>query len=329
MKSNITFIVILFLAFIASNSNAQHDETIKQYKHKIVVDSVLQTKAYTYLKATEQFAGKDSSIWLALPLFEPSVGAVYYYDGGLEMGTFHSKELDRDFNPIVFSSFVSTSLEVSEKNILPKPVMDTIPMDAPPQVDHIVLAKEVIQAGGYTYIRVIENNKEEWLAVVKSQIIVGKTYVYEDAAPMKNFKSRELERTFDEVLFVAKLTLKDEAGNVVVDKKRLSVDKKANSIAEKGIVSLSDLYKYKESFNGKTIRLSGEVTRFSSNILGKNWIHLEDGSIKKAPSDIVVTLSDEVKVGDKVIVEGVITINRDFGSGYAFDVLMENAKIIK
>ena len=322
-------IVLSILFLLTSLSvNAQHDNAIKTYQHKITVDSILQTKAYTYLKVKEQFNTKDSSMWLALPLFEPTIGATYYYDGGLVMGTFHSKELNRDFNPIVFSSFVSTSAEAIESNVLPKPAVDTIPMDAPPAIDHVVLIKEIIHAGGYTYLRAIENGKEEWLAIVKSEVMVGKYYTYEDAAPMKNFKSRELERTFEEVLFVAKLTPKDEM-NLGKDKKRQSADKKANSLSEKGIVSLSDLYKFRESFAGKTIQIKGEVTRYSSNILGKNWIHLEDGSIQKGQKDIVITIDEEVKVGDKITVEGPITINRDFGSGYKFDVMMENAKIIK
>jgi hypothetical protein len=320
---------ITAFSFICVSAMAQHDAGLKEYKHKVVVDSIIQTKAYTYLKVKEVFAGKDSIIWLALPSFEPTVGATYYHDGGLEMGTFHSKELNRDFNPIVFSSFVSTSSEVSDKNILPKPAVDTIPVDATPPALHTVLIKEVLEAGGYTYLRADENNKEVWLAIVKANIIAGNIYTYEDAAPMKNFKSRELNRTFDEVLFVAKLTLKGDSGARITDKKKIAEEKKANTLAEKGNVSLSDLYKYKDSFVGKTIRISGTVTRFNENILGKNWIHVEDGTLKKNPTDIIVTIDDQVKIGDKVICEGQITTDRDFGSGYKFEIMMENAKIIR
>ena len=328
MKINTFLITILLIITSLFSLYAQHNESPKLYKHKVVVDSILQTKAYTYIKVKEEYAGKDSLIWLALPLFEPANGAIYYYDGGLEMGIFHSKELNRDFNPIVFSSFVSTSPEIAEKNILPKPIMDSISIDAPPPMKHDVVIKEVLEAGGYTYLRVIENGHEEWLAIVKSNIISGKIYSYEDAAPMKNFKSRELEKTFDEVLFVAKLTLKEDP-TAIVEKKKSTLYKKVKSISEKEIVTLSDLYKYKESFEGKTIRIKGEVTKFSSNILGKNWIHLEDRSIKQGKNDIVATIDEEIKVGDKISIEGKITTNRDFGSGYKFEVMMENAKIIK
>lgn len=319
----------LTLALISSAAIAQHDNVTKEYKHKVVVDSIIQTKAYTYLKTKEVFSGKDSIIWLALPSFEPTIGATYYHDGGLEMGTFHSKELNRDFNPIVFSSFVSTSLEISDKNILPKPEVDTIPVDATPPPLHTVLIKEVLEAGGYTYLKAEENNNEVWLAIVKANVTAGNIYTYEDAAPMKNFKSRELNRTFDEVLFVAKLTLKGNNGGLTTDKKKLTEEKKANALVAKGNISLSDLYKYRDSFAGRTIRITGTVTKFNANILGKNWIHIEDGSLKKNPSDIIVTIDEEVKIGEKVICEGQITIDRDFGSGYKFDVMMENAKIIR
>jgi GW (Gly-Tryp) dipeptide domain len=329
MKSLLNIVAFLMLTLFSFRATAQHDNATKEYKHKVVVDSIIQTKAYTYLKVKEVFSGKDSIIWLALPSFEPTIGATYYHDGGLEMGTFHSKELNRDFNPIVFSSFVSTSSEVSDKNILPKPAIDTIPVDQTPAALHTVLIKEVLEAGGYTYLRADENNKEVWLAIVKANIVAGNIYTYEDAAPMKNFKSRELNRTFDEVLFVAKLTLKGNNGGITTDKKKLAEEKKANTLSAKGNVSLSDLYKYKESFAGKTIRITGTVTKFNANILGKNWIHVEDGSLKKNPSDIIVTIDEEVKIGDKVICEGQITTDRDFGSGYKFDVMMENAKIIR
>jgi hypothetical protein len=321
----------------------QTPDSTKHYLHKVVVDSVIQTKAYSYMKVREVYNGKDSLQWMALPLFNPKVGEVFYFDGGLQMGEFHSKELDRTFDQINFIGYLSTSLEVSEKTIVPKPVIDTIPIDAPPVLLHTVLVKEVIQAGGYTYLRVDEEGKEEWIAIVKQQANPGEYYTYEDATPMKQFKSRELERTFDEVLFVAKLTRSESVTGQEAGKRnsKLNVAGKSNfdnnssskrhgkSSANNKVIKLSSLFKNKEFHTNKIVRVSGEVTKFNANILGKNWIHLEDGSSVPGKSDILITMEEEVAVGDKIIVEGQFTVDRDFGSGYKFDVMIENAKLIK
>jgi hypothetical protein len=63
--------------------------------------------------------------------------------------------------------------------------------------------------------------------------------------------------------------------------------------------------------------------------MGKNWIHLRDGSGSPSDdtNDILVTSASETKVGDVVTVKGVIRTDKDFGSGYAYKVLIEEATI--
>ena len=63
--------------------------------------------------------------------------------------------------------------------------------------------------------------------------------------------------------------------------------------------------------------------------MGKNWIHLQDGTDFKGKFDLTVTTNETVNEGDKISVEGMITIDKDFGYGYFYEVLMEDAKIIK
>ena len=90
----------------------------KTYSHKVLVDSVVQTKIYTYLKVRERINEKDSLQWVALPLIQAKTGDVFYFENGLPMGLFQSKELGRSFKQILFLSYVSTSLEVNEKTVL-------------------------------------------------------------------------------------------------------------------------------------------------------------------------------------------------------------------
>jgi len=79
----------------------------------------------------------------------------------------------------------------------------------------------------------------------------------------------------------------------------------------------------------KTVLIRGKVVKYSPGIMGKNWIHLRDGSGSAADNtnDLLVTTTDPTKVGDVVMVKGVVHTDRDFGSGYAYKVLVEEAKL--
>jgi hypothetical protein len=277
------------------------------------------------LKVKEIIKGKDSLQWLALPNFPAKVGDIYYFDSGLQMGEFQSKELKRAFKQILFLANLGTTPEISEKNIVPVPVFDTIQQNVPPPVVHTVLVKEVIQVGGYTYLRVNEGDLEKWLAVVKISASPGQTFTYDDAAPMKDFTSKELKRTFSEIYFLGKLTFVPTEVNV--KSKEKTPKSKKDKISNK--ITIAKLYENKKSYSGQTVIISGEVTKYSANIMGKNWIHIEDGTGFSRKSDLTVVIEKEVKVGEKVTVEGKITLDKDFGSGYFFEVMMEDAKILE
>jgi len=87
----------------------------------------------------------------------------------------------------------------------------------------------------------------------------------------------------------------------------------------------------KSGLEGKTVTIRGKVVKASHGILGKNWIHLQDGtgSASAATHDIVVTTADTVEVGDVVNANGVVRTNVDIGSGYKYAVLVEDARLRK
>lgn len=326
--------IILGVFFISSLFQqklfSQNQEATRYYAHKVIVDSVLQTKIYTYLKVKEQIKEKDSLQWLALPLIQPKVGDVYYFDSGMQMGEFQSRELNRTFSSILFLASLGTTPEISDLNIVPSPVKDTVTQNDTPIVLHTVVVKEVIQTSGYSYLKVIEGDKTEWLAIVKIPAKAGETYTYDDAAPMKNFTSKELKRTFEEVIFVAKLTLVTDS-----DKKKLTTNNKSsserNNLQKKSPVkidaTIEKLYENKNYYSDKTVVIKGKITKRTPNIMGKTWIHIEDGTSFSGKYDLTATTEDEIKVGDNVSIEGIISIDKDFGSGYFFEVIMENVTI--
>lgn len=82
---------------------------------------------------------------------------------------------------------------------------------------------------------------------------------------------------------------------------------------------------------GKPVVVRGTVVRFTSGVLGKNWVHLQDGSGSASQNthDVLVTTQDEAKIGDVVLVKGTVRTDLDLGSGYSYKVVVEEAKLQK
>jgi hypothetical protein len=94
----------------------------------------------------------------------------------------------------------------------------------------------------------------------------------------------------------------------------------------KGCIKISDLLENKKTYSGKTIKVTGKVTKYNPEIMGKNWIHIQDGSEFKGEFDLTITTDQKVTVGEIITFEGRIVLDKDFGYGYFYNVLMEDAK---
>ncbi len=201
--------------------------------------------------------------------------------------------------------------------------------------NHKVLVTEVLQASVYTYLHVNENKHEQWLAASKMPAKVGETYYYKDGLEMNNFESKELNRTFESIIFVDKLSnepiaeKKDET-EIATKSRKPKIEKKNISIeAAEGGITIAGLYSNKNIYEGKTVKIKGQVTKFNPEIMDKNWIHIQDGTDYEGSFDLTVTSDIEAKVGDIICVEGKIALNKDFGYGYFYEVILEDAEICK
>lgn len=96
-----------------------------------------------------------------------------------------------------------------------------------------------------------------------------------------------------------------------------------------GCLKIADLLAGKKDFAGKTIKIKGSVTKFNAEIMGKNWVHLQDGTESEGVYDLTITTDKVVSVGDIVTFEGKIILDKDFGYGYFYNILMEEGKIIQ
>jgi len=90
---------------------------------------------------------------------------------------------------------------------------------------------------------------------------------------------------------------------------------------------VAELYAGKKDLNGRKIVIRGRVVKFTPNIMGKHWVHIQDGTGTAESYDLTVTTKDRVKVGDTVVVTGTLTADKNLGSGYFYPVLIEEAAI--
>lgn len=198
---------------------------------------------------------------------------------------------------------------------------------------HKIIVKEILNANAYTYLRVTEGEKEYWIAIPKTEVTVGKTYTYEGGMEMKKFESKDLKRTFDSVYFVEGLTDPNPPAvtEKVIDPKTIAPKTElAKGITlAKGGISLFDLYSTRDKLAGKTVILTGKVTKFMPEIMNKNWIHLQDGTSFNGFNDITITSLEKVKVDEIVTLKGKVVLNKDLGSGYKYDILIEDATVVK
>jgi hypothetical protein len=201
---------------------------------------------------------------------------------------------------------------------------------------HKIVVMEVLQTSNYTYLLADENELETWLALPKMEAKEGDIYYYTGGFEMTNFESKEMGRTFESVLFLesvstAPVTAKSDepvpnphtTGIITVEKQKVDIQP-----AKDGI-TIADLFAKKDSYEGKTVRIKGQVMKFNDAIMKRNWAHLQDGTDYSGKYDLTVTTEAEVAVGDIVTFEGVVALNKDFGYGYSYEVLLENATLIK
>jgi hypothetical protein len=91
--------------------------------------------------------------------------------------------------------------------------------------------------------------------------------------------------------------------------------------------TVAELYAGKAGLAGTVVSVRGKVVKFSAQIMGKNWAHVQDGSGSAGTNDLTVTTMDTAKVGDTVLVSGKLTLDRDFGGGYKYALIIEDGSV--
>ena len=196
---------------------------------------------------------------------------------------------------------------------------------------HIAKVIDKIPAKGYTYLQVSESKNDYWIAVPTMEIEIGETVYFSKFMVMEDFRSDNIDKSFDEILFVEdarKSPTPDEMKNIhsgatSTEKQEIKVEPLKDG------KTVQQLYSDKSALNGKVVKVKGQVTKFNKQIMKRNWIHIQDGTGNENEFDLVITSNTDVQVGDIIVAEGKVAVDKDFGAGYFFPVMIEDAQIKK
>jgi hypothetical protein len=223
---------------------------------------------------------------------------------------------------------------------------------------------EFTNAAGYTYVLVDTGAKKTWAATTQFAVKSGDTVNVSPGMTMPNYHSRTLNRDFDAVYFTGNITVAGDdaaakipilpAGHPPVEgtktatlpaghppiggesaaqkpaaAKHAKVDLAGIQPAKDG-KTVQQIVEGKAKLEGKTITVRGKVVKYNGDIMGKNWLHLQDGTgaADQANNDLTVTTATEAKVGDTVLVTGKLSLNKDFGAGYKYAVILDDAQVV-
>lgn len=244
---------------------------------------------------------------------------------------------DLDRKPAEHSPGVSqseTPAAVKTMEFVPDPLRGTV--------------KEAMHAGAYTYILVATDSGEHWAAARTLPVAVGDEVELAGLGAMSNFHSPTLKRTFDVIQFVGSAKVigggdgsdADAAllsglpaghppiGDVVVPPPAAAATQSIDIDAESNEVTVAQLHAKKAELDGKLVRIRGKVVKASRGIMGSNWLHIRDGTGEPPENDITVTSKTGFAAkGSTVVIVGTVALDRDFGSGYKYDVIVENATV--
>ncbi len=200
---------------------------------------------------------------------------------------------------------------------------------------------ETMNAASYTYILVDTGKATNWAAAPQFAVKVGDTVTIDNGMPMPQYHSKTLNRDFDIVYFSGSATV---AGSVVAVRNQ-AVELPKNhppigGVAAQSAVDFSGIQRAKDGktveeintnkakLSGKRVTVRGKVVKYNAGVMGKNWLHIRDGSGSADSNDLTITTTTETKVGDTVLVSGKVATNRNFGAGYKYSVIIEDAKVV-
>ncbi len=238
---------------------------------------------------------------------------------------------------------------------------------APPEAALVTVSGTVLEtmdASDYTYMRLKTDRGETWAAVNRTKVAKGDAVTVGNAMVMDGFQSKTLNRTFDHIVFGVLAapggTAAAGAAPAASDLPMVSghaptagttggetpqqmaaqhgqaaggpddaPDVKVEKADGKNAKTVAELWAQRAALRGKEVTVRAKVVKVTAGVMGRNWLHVRDGSGSKAAkdNDLTVTTEAVAKIGDVVTVTGLVSTDKDFGAGYAYPVILENARL--
>jgi hypothetical protein len=219
--------------------------------------------------------------------------------------------------------------------------------------------QETMDSGGYTYVRVRSGDRDIWAAGPVTKLAVGDEVSLSTGMQMNDFRSETLDRTFETIYFVSSFgsgsagspggpnmaeALKQmhggkdvlagevpvSGGGAPVSGAKTVLDREVVASIDRveGGVTVAEIYAGKAELAGRVVKIRGIVVKFTPSIMSTNWLHLQDGTCEGESCDLTVTTNATVAVGDLVTLQGVLSMDKDFGAGYRYEVIVQGATLI-
>ena len=203
---------------------------------------------------------------------------------------------------------------------------------------------EVRDVQSYTYLRLKTDDGETWAAVNKAAVKKGDAVTIQNATVMNNFESKSLKKTFPTILFgtlagsAAGASSGASLGGHVLGSSYAGTAPKAPQAAKDEHIdkasganarTVAEIVTNSAELKDKQVLVRGKVVKYNPGIMGRNWVHLRDGSglAADASNDLLVTTMSETKVGAVVTAKGIVRTDKDFGAGYVYKTLVEEATL--
>jgi len=188
-----------------------------------------------------------------------------------------------------------------------------------------------MNSGGYTYALVDTGDATVWTAGPETPVAVGDVVIASGLMEMVGFHSNTLERDFETIYFASILSNRT-GGPVQTDSVALAMDLDdvTNALAKaEGGYTVEEIFTKKDELVGKEVVIRANVVKFSADIMSTNWIHIQDGSgsAENKTNDLTITTDVTAAIGDVVTVSGTLTADKDFGYGYKYALIIENATV--
>ena len=194
--------------------------------------------------------------------------------------------------------------------------------------------QEVIPARNYLYLKLESEGDTLWAAVLKADVSVGASVEVVGAALMRNFTGTSINRTFPEIWFGTLGGASTVAAPTAAQAPPSTPDTAPPSAAQEPLTEgtptpIAEVIARAQDLSGQPVTVRGKVVKYNANIMGKNWVHLQDGSgtAENGNHDILITTNATTAVGQQVIVTGRVALEQDFGHGYHYAILLEDGDL--